>query len=111
MIGININVKKTSPFLQTVHGKFEVDNIEYGRSYEKIVPLCHGSFSHRMGNRFRYHVEGEYKKLFKRIRPQLEIMISSYTRGLIMAPHDHSFIDNSKEKDLEEWIEQERINK
>jgi len=108
MIRILIDIKNASPFLHTVSGIFRVEHTDYRKTYNKITPLVNGSFSRRIGDRISYHVEGEYKHIFKKIRPQIEIMITSYGRGLIVAPHDYSFIEGSNEKTLEEWIEEER---
>jgi len=109
MIRIILNIEHFSPFLQTVSGEVVIEHIDYrnvGANGVQHVLTC--KFD-KKPNQLGYRNDAGYDSaVFHALKPQIDTMINSYTRGMTLAPHDFSWVEDSCDKPLETW-KQEKV--
>ena len=108
MIRIILNITNFSPMLQTVSGEVVVEYVDYRNVSSQVQPVLTCKFSKRP-NQLGYRNDAGYDSaVFHALKPQIDTMINSYTRGMTLAPHDFSWVDDSCDKPLELW-KQEKV--
>jgi hypothetical protein len=104
-----MNIKNYSPLLQTMSGDIEVDDIDYRRGDNQVIKLINCFFNMKPGVTRYKNINGFKADLFEAIKPQLDVMMDSYMRGMTLAPHNHSWVQDSIGKPFEEWAESKGI--
>lgn len=110
MIRVMISIERYSTFLSTSCGTAEAEHLDW-RKEETVhsilkVARCHFSYAKA---EIKYSRIEEYQKgAFITVKNQMDQMINSYMRGMRLAPHDHSFIFDSVNMPLNEWLERQR---
>ncbi len=109
MVRILLNIKHFSPFLHTVSGEVVVEYIDYRDVAIQARPLLKCEFTKRP-NTLGYRNDAGYdSSIFHALKTQIDTMINSYTRGMMLAPHDFSWVEETKNKPLDIWkAEKER---
>ena len=110
MIRIILNIKNYSPFLKTVSGEVVVEHVDFREleSHGQVKPVINCNFNFKPNQKGYSNVKGVDHDTFEIIRPQIDIMINSYVRGMTLSPHDHSWIEDSLDKPLEVWLSEKR---
>ena len=111
MIRITLNIKNFSPFLQTASGEVLAEFVDFRElsSAAQVKTLLKCKFNYKPGQRGFHSEYGVRTDIFEALRPQIDIMISSYARGMMLAPHDYSWVDDSKDKSLNEWLDEKGV--
>jgi len=112
MIRIILNIDNFSPFLQTVSGEVVVEHINFKNleSTGQVIPVFKCLFNFKPNSRGYKSFNGADNILFEALKPQMDIMINSYMRGMILAPHDHSWVEDSKDITLNEWLQEKGVS-
>lgn len=109
MIRIILNIKEFSPFLQTISGEVVVDWIDYIQITEQVKPILTCEFDAKPNQMGYRNAKSCDAALFYALKPQMDIMINSYRRGMTLAPHDFSWVEETKNKSFNIWkAEKER---
>ncbi len=108
MVRILMNIQHFSPFLRTVSGEIVVEHIDYRntKSDEQVKEVMKCSFDYKPGQVGFKSFEGFGSAIFNGIKPQLDVMIHSYVAGMTLAPHDFSWLEDSVDKPLDEWLKE-----
>ena len=111
MIRIILNIENFSPFLQTVSGEVVVEHIDFRKldSTGQVTPVFNCLFNFKPNSRGYNNINGADNVLFEALKPQMDTMINSYMRGMILAPHDHSWVEDSKDITLNEWLHEKGV--
>jgi hypothetical protein len=103
MVRILLNIENCSPFLQTVSGEVVVEYVDYRDVGKQVVPVLTCKFTKRP-NQLGYRNDAGYDSaVFHALKPRIDTMINSYMRGMILAPHDFSWVEDSCDKPLKTW--------
>lgn len=110
MIRIVLNVKHSSPFLQTVSGEVVVEYIDYRNldADKQVEPVLVCEFSCKPNQLGYTNKSGFNSAIFEGLKSQIDTMIHSYRRGMLLSPHDYSWVEDSADKPLETW-KQEKV--
>ncbi len=112
MVRILLNIECFSPFLRTVNGEVIVEHVDYRNleSSEQVKELMRCKFDYRPGEvGFKSFKGGVMNSsIFNAIKPQLDVMIHSYVAGMNLAPHDFSWLQDSLNKPLKEWLKEKK---
>jgi len=111
MVRILINVHHNSPFLRTFSGEVIVDYVDYRNleTTEQVKNLLKCNFDYKPGSIGFENVSGFSSYIFHAIEDQLKVMIHSYSCGMNLAPHDFSWIQETNDKPLNEWLKEKEI--
>ena len=108
MIRIILNIKHYSPFLQTVSGEVVVEYVDYKNVSAQVQPVLTCEFSKKPNQLGYKSINGYDSAIFHALKPRIDTMVNSYTRGMTLAPHDFSWVMDSCNKPLETW-KQEKV--
>jgi hypothetical protein len=103
MIRIILNIKNFSPFLQTVSGEVVVDWVDYRDISAHVKPILTCNFDVKPNQLGYTNVNGYDSSIFHALKPQIDTMIRSYKRGMTLAPHDFSWVEETKNTTLDIW--------
>ena len=103
MIRILLNIKDCSPFLQTVSGEVIVEWIDYRNTSPQVRPVFTCEFTSKPNQLGYQNLNGFDSAVFDALKPQIDIMIHSYRCGMTLAPHDFSWVEETKNKQYEIW--------
>ena len=111
MIRILLDIEHQSPFLRTFSGKVIVEYLNYANLDTSIKPklLLECRFDYKPGQKGFKSLEGFKSYIFNGIKPQLDVMIESYAAGMNLAAHNFSWVQDSHDKPLEEWLKEKEI--
>ena len=111
MVRILVNIKNFSPFLQTVSGEVVVEWVDY-RNIEasaQVQLLLNCEFDIKPNTLGYRNINGYDSAVFHALKPQIDNMIHSYRRGMTLASHDFSWVEETKNTTLDIWkAEKER---
>jgi hypothetical protein len=112
MIRILMNITNCSPFLQTVSGEILVESIDYRYQEEakQVKKLLECEFTKKPGSTGYKNPKGYDAAIFEGIKDKLDTMIHSYARGMILAPHNYSWVEDSADIPVEDWIKEKKEN-
>ena len=113
MIRIRIDIKNYSPFLATVSGEAFIEYVDFREltASAQIREILTCNFDYKEGSKGYSHFNGVDHDLFELFKPQLETMISSYRAGMLLAPHSHSWVNDSCDIPLNEWLKGKGITR
>jgi len=103
MIRILLNIKDFSPFLQTVSGEVVVEWVDYRNVSAQVRPVFTCEFTSKPNQLGYQNLNGFDSAVFDALKPQIDIMIHSYRCGMTLAPHDFSWVEETKNKQYEIW--------
>lgn len=107
MIRIMLNITHCSPFLQTVSGEVIVQCIDYRENAgEQVKDLLTVEFTKKPGQMGFSNPAGYNAAIFEALKDKLDTMIHSYARGMILAPHDFSWVEDSADVPLDAWLKE-----
>jgi len=111
MVRILLDIEHQSPFLRTFSGKVIVEYINYAGLDTSIEPklLLECKFNYKPGSTGFKNLNGFKSYVFEGIKPQLDVMIHSYAAGMNLAPHDFSWVRESENRTVEEWLKEKEI--
>ena len=108
MIRILLNIKDFSPFLQTVKGEVVTEWVDYRNVSAPVRPIFTCEFTYKP-NQLGYKYNWCDDAVFNALKHQIDTMIRSYVCGMTLAPHDFSWVEETKNKQFEVWkTEKER---
>ena len=109
MIRIILNIKNFSPFLQTVSGEVVVEWVDYRNVSSQVQPVFTCNFNVKPNQIGYQNVDGFNSAIFRALKPQIDTMIQSYKRGMILASHDSSWVVETQNTTFDIWkAEKER---
>ena len=99
MVKITINWDLVSPFLQTISGILIIENIDINSAYhDKTLLLSCKVYVSNTPKTVDYRSiktdEGYSSKIFKKYEDKIDIMVSSYFKGLLLKKSDYTWIDD-----------------
>lgn len=105
MIRILLNIKHFSAFLGTLSGEVVVEHIDYRdlNSTSQVTPVLKCNFNSKPNQKGYKYTSGYNAAIFKALSPQIDLMIHSYRAGMMLAPHDFSWVKDSEDKSLDIW--------
>jgi len=103
MIRILLNIKNLSPFLQTLSGEVVVEWVDYRNVSAQVRPVFTCEFTSKPNQLGYQNLNGFDSAVFDALKPQIDIMIHSYRCGMTLAPHDFSWVEETKNKQYEIW--------
>jgi len=108
MVRIIMDVHQISPFLRTFSGEVIVHHVDFRNleTTEQVKELLKCKFDYKPGQVGFKSIEGFKSYIFHGIKDQLDVMIHSYAAGMNLAPHDCSWIKETNNKPLEEWLKE-----
>ena len=109
MIRIILNIEQSSPFLQTVSGEIVVDHVDFRRPNMPVENVLNCKFNIKPNSIGYSNISGFNSQLFEAIKPQIDVMIHSYKRGMILAPSDFSWIEDSNNLSVDEWLKMKGV--
>lgn len=111
MVRILLNIQHNSPFLRTMNGEVVVEYIDYRNleSAAQVKELLRCNFDYKPGSVGFKDVRGFSSYIFNGIKSQLDIMIHSYAAGMTLASHDFSWVRESENKPLTNWLQEKEL--
>lgn len=113
MIRIRMDIKQYSPFLRTMSGVLFVEHVDFrelsAAAQIKVLLTC--NFSIKKGSKGFSHFDGVDHDLFEVFKPQIDVMLDSYRAGMSLAPHNHSWVQDSNDVPLNDWLKEKGINR
>jgi len=111
MVRIIMDVHQISPFLRTFSGEIIVHHVDFRNleTTEQVKELLKCKFDYKPGQVGFKNISGFSSYLFHAVKPQLDVMLHSYASGMNLAPHDFSWIQETNDKPLEEWLKEKEI--
>jgi len=110
MIRISIRWNFTSPFLKVLRGTLIIEDVDMRHGYI-VTPLITCEVKKEEGTLGFKCIESKYYHIFEALKPTIDPMIESYYRGMLMQPTDFSWIDDSADISLSEWLEKRGLDK
>ena len=110
MIRILLNIKHFSPFLRTMNGEINVEHIDYRnvKTSDQVKKILECKFHYKPGQLGFESIEGFKNYIFEALKTQIDIMIRSYAAGMSLAAYDVSWVEDSLDRPLYEWLEEKR---
>lgn len=106
MIRITMNIKHNSPFLQSISGDIIVEDIDFRSISTSSTPLFKCKFKHRPNASGYENPDGINKVVFDAVKSQMDTMIQSYVKGMLLSNQDYSWVEDSGNKPLEDWLKE-----
>jgi len=101
-----------SPSLRVVSGILKIEDITFGNGMpSKLLIKCKVKKETGMSG---YSAISPQKsipsKLFEELKPVIDTMVNSYYRGMLLRSENYEWIDDSANKDFEQWAEEKGIS-
>jgi hypothetical protein len=109
MLRISIDWTFMSPVLQIAIGTLIIENVETKKGYH-VEPLITCEVKKERGTLGFKCIDSRYYDLFEEIKPRIDAMVESYYRGMLLESSLVSWIDDSADIPLKEWLEMKGIN-